>query len=270
MPRCSLRSSAAVHALVFLRAARAVTAVIAGACAHFASAPGPVVTDRPGYSDAPTVLPVGALQLETGYTYDHVGDATYQTLGEALLRWGVQKRVELRGSPNSYVLRSDRGQMVRGVEDARLGAKVRLLRPDTARPFAPEVAVVIATTLPTGSARLSAGHVVPEAKFIGNWNVPHGASVLLNAGLLDIGQSSVSMRFAGSGALWYAAARRVATFVELFSATNLRGQRNVVRNADAGATYLIGDRTQFDVRVGRSIGDERLERFVGIGFARRW
>ena len=82
----------------------AMTAAL-GACAHL-GAPGPVVADRPGYTDTPVALPAGAMQLEAGVTDDRVGPSDsrteYVSAGETLLRLGLGARTELRLFGNSY------------------------------------------------------------------------------------------------------------------------------------------------------------------------
>lgn len=267
---CSSAPACTWLRIIIRNVACAMAAGMAASCAHFVSAPGPVVTDRPGYSDAPTVLPRGALQLESGYTYDRTASETYQSLGEVLVRVGALRGVELRGFVNSYAFRHNPDQTTQGVEDAKVGAKLTLLDADTAHAAVPALAALVATTLPTGDARFSAGKAIPEAKVAASWNAPHGVSMLVNAGLIDIGQTVGPVRFAGSTAVWYSVVPQISTFIELLDATNLHGDRNAIRNADAGATYVIGDRIQLDVRAGRSVGTERVETFVGVGFSRRW
>ena len=75
-----------------------------GACAHL-GAPGPVVADRPGYTDTPVALPTGAVQLEAGATDDRVGPSDsrteYVAAGETLLRLGLGARTEARIFGNS-------------------------------------------------------------------------------------------------------------------------------------------------------------------------
>src|SRR5437763_17198544 len=65
-------------------------------------APGAAAPDRPGHTDTPVVMPLRAVQLEAGVTDDRVGAAgsaplvEYRALGEALLRFGLGGRTELR------------------------------------------------------------------------------------------------------------------------------------------------------------------------------
>src|SRR5205085_11261890 len=96
-----------------------------GACASW-GAPGPVVADRPGYTDAPTALPARALQREAGVTDDRVAASIarprseYRSLGETLLRIGVGARTELRLFGNSYATRVTEGAPnVSGLEDIK-------------------------------------------------------------------------------------------------------------------------------------------------------
>ncbi|MGH7524115.1 MAG: hypothetical protein ACREK8_07410, partial [Gemmatimonadales bacterium] len=69
---------------------------------------GPVVADRPGYTDTPTSLPARGYQLESGITDDHANDVLYRSVGEVLFRAGVGHSVELRFFGNSYWVRSSR------------------------------------------------------------------------------------------------------------------------------------------------------------------
>src|SRR3954468_8687751 len=86
------------------------TATLGGvACAGYHTPPGPVIADRPGYTDAPNVLPAGAPQIELGYTNDKVESVRYQTFGEMLFRIGVGGRTEVRVFANSFAKRSVTG-----------------------------------------------------------------------------------------------------------------------------------------------------------------
>ena len=66
---------------------------------------GPVVADRPGYTDTPTALPARGYQVEAGITDDHVDSVTYRSAGEVLVRAGVGSHIELRFFGNSYGIR---------------------------------------------------------------------------------------------------------------------------------------------------------------------
>ena len=257
----------------------AIGAVSLGACAHL-GAPGPVVADRPGYTDTPTALPARAIQLEAGVTDDQTGDAflrtTTVTTGEVLARVGVGAQTELRFFGNSYDLRSGGGSpTVRGLEDFKLGAKVNLrAKPDSVHSWAPNVAVLAATTSPTGSNAFSAGVAQAEVKLAANWTTASPFSLYANVAYSGT-YSDFTRQGKGwtSAAGWWALNPRVSLFGEAYVFT-LAGDQNGSfggGDVDAGVTYLVNDRLQLDARVGHGvIGLASDERFIGVGFARRW
>jgi hypothetical protein len=181
-----------------------------GACAHL-GAPGPVVADRPGYTDTPVALPAGAVQLEAGATDDRVGPSgsrtEYVSAGETLLRLGFGGRTEARLFGNSYGRRTASGAgTTGGLEDFKLGAKLNLRSaPDSVHSWAPNVALLAATTLPTGASGFGATSSQPEAKVAMNWTTASPFSLYTNVGYGDIVNETGR---AGKG--WVSAASRVS------------------------------------------------------------
>lgn len=251
------------------------------ACATL-GAPGPVVADRPGYTDTPTALPAHAVQLEAGVTDDRVRAAfgapatEYWTLGETLLRLGVGARTELRLFGNSYATRlTDGSPSVRGIEDAKIGAKVNLRAvPDSVHAWLPSAALLAATTVATGAKGISAGAAQPETKLAVNWTTPSPFSLYadLGYGALETGTGRATRAWT-SVAGWWAVNPRVSLFAEGLAIGRVSGSGPGTsgNDVDAGFTVLISDRFQLDVRAGHGLGSETSrEQFIGVGFARRW
>ena len=243
------------------------------ACAHLPVS-GPVIPDRPGYTDTPTALPAGAAQLEVGYTSDRAGATTYQSAGELLLRVGVAGPLELRLFGNSYGIRTvDGAATVDGMEDFKLGAKIRLIeKPDSVHGLTPNLALLAATTLPTGARGIGAGSAQPEAKIAASWTTGSPLSFFTNAG---IGAIRAGTQWGdhgwGSLATWYAATPRLSLFVEAMHLYDISGPLAPASYVDGGATLLFGDRFQVDARIGRGAGSVVSgERFFGFGIARRF
>jgi Putative MetA-pathway of phenol degradation len=275
-----VRCAAGVRWAVGVRCAAGIaTACVLGACAHF-GAPGPVAADRPGYTDTPVALPPRAVQLETGVTDDQSGQpgarTEYVSAGETLLRVGVGANAELRLFGNSYAIRAvDNTPRVRGMEDAKVGAKVNLRAiPDSVHSWAPNVALLAATTLPTGASGLSAGSAQPEAKIAMNWTTPTPFSLYSNVAYGTIyNEIGRAQRAWTSVASWWSVNPRVALFVEGLAIGRISGSGSETagRDVDGGITWLVTDRFQLDVRAGRGFGTETSsERFIGAGLARRW
>jgi hypothetical protein len=257
----------------------AIGAVSLGACAHL-GAPGPVVADRPGYTDTPTALPARAIQLEAGVTDDQTGDDRFRTTtvtaGEVLARVGVGARTEIRLFGNSYDLRSGGGSpAVQGMEDFKFGAKVSLrAKADSVHSWVPNVALLAANTSPTGARPFSAGVAQAEVKVAANWTTASPFSLYTN-----VGYSSTYVDFTRQGkgwasaAGWWALNPRISLFGEGYFFELLGDQNGSFGGGDidAGVTYLVNDRLQLDARVGHGVtGLASNERFVGVGIARRW
>jgi hypothetical protein len=250
-----------------------------GACAHL-GAPGPVVADRPGYTDTPVALPAGAVQLEAGATDDRVGPSDarteYVSAGETLLRLGLGGRTEARLFGNSYGRRTVSGAgTTGGVEDFKLGAKLNLRSaPDSVHSWAPNIALLAATTLPTGASGFGASSSQPEVKVAMNWTTASPFSLYTNVGYGDIvNETGRAGKGWVSAASWWAINPRVSLFAEGLAIGRVRGSGSGTagNNVDGGLTFLINDRFQLDVRVGRGLGRETgSERFVGAGLAKRW
>ena len=256
----------------------AMTGVL-GACAHL-GVPGPVVADRPGYTDTPVALAGGAVQLEAGATDDRVGPSgsrtEYFSAGETLLRLGLGARTEARLFGNSYGFRSASGApRTGGVEDFKLGAKLNLRSaPDSVHSWAPNVALLAATTLPTGASGFGAGSSQPEVKVAMNWTTASPFSLYTNVGYSDIvNETGRAGKGWVSAASWWAINPRLSVFAEGLAIGRVHGSGSGTagNDVDGGLTFLINDRLQLDVRVGRGLGSETgSERFVGAGLAKRW
>ena len=253
------------------------TAMLLGvvSCSSLGRAAGPVISDRPGFTDTPSVLPAGGVQLEAGLTADDTPGVRYTSIGETLVRVGVGAALEARLFGNSFARRQeDGGQSVGDLEDPKLGIKLRVRElPDTVHSFAPRVALLIAAALPIRGSAVSTGRALPEGKFALSWNLPHGASFFSNLGYAAVVADDGSRRARPfmTGAAWYAASPTLSLFLEAYDARgDIRHLVTPARLGDAGVTRLLSDRFQVDVRIGRSLRRDRPERFAGVGLSRRW
>lgn len=275
---CSMRVARSARAV---RRAWLAVVVPVGACASM-GAPGPVIADRPGYTDAPTALPARAIELEVGATEDRVDGAGdqpstgYRTVGEGLLRVGVGARSELRIFSNSYATRITAGAPnVSGIEDLKLGAKVQVhAAADGAHTLVPSAALLVATTLATGASGFGVSAAQPEVKLAVDWTTPSPFSLYANVGFGAI-ETDVerSTRAWTSIAAWYAVNHRTSVFVEGLGIARVHGSGTGTSGnyVDGGVTFLVNDRFQLDVRAGHGVGSVTShERFVGAGVSRRW
>ncbi len=244
------------------------------ACAS-ASGAGPralIVTDRPDFTESAATVPAGMMQAEGGYTYARAGSVRDQSVGEVLARNATGARTELRLGLNSYSITSAPGARAAGLEDASVGGKVRLL--DGAEGFAPtrpDVSLIVATSVPTGSHAYGENAWQPEAKLVVGYQLTERLAWTSN---FNYAAASEGGRRFGQGAastsLGFGATDRVGSYLEYFViAPETRGG-DASHVLNGGLTLLLTDDFQLDARLGRAIGAPDAGHFVGVGISRRW
>jgi hypothetical protein len=250
-----------------------------GACvpaARSAAALPPIETDRPDLTESAATVPARTIQLEGGYTLTRTPDATGliardQSIGEGLLRIALSSKVEGRVGFNSYVVHRDGAETLRGLEDASLGTKIRIIETGDAPSLLPTTSVIVATSLPTGNRAMSAKVWLPEAKLATAWTFSE--RVGLGTNLIASAQRDATQRYTQLGAsasLGVDVTDRVGTYFEWFGFRDqLRGA--VARNSlNGGLTFAINDALQLDARYGGAINGAGRDHFFGVGIARRW
>lgn len=235
---------------------------------------GPVVADRPGYTDTPTALPSRGYQVEAGVTDDHVDSVTYRSAGEVLLRAGVGSHIELRFFGNSYGIRWAPGvETTHGLEDAKLGGKLALhTAADSVHGLTPRLAFLAATTVATGAANRTAHKAQPEAKLAAAWTTSGPLSLYTNFGYGGVYDgTSWGTHVWVSAALWFAASPKVSLFGEGLVVGRASGSAVPANYIDGGVTYLLGSHVQADLRAGHGVGvNASHDYYFGAGLAWRW
>lgn len=230
----------------------------------------PLVTDRPDFTESAAAVEPGRLQLEAGYTLSETGGERTHAVGEVLLRWGVLEAVELRIGINSFLHVEGPISDESGWEDLSLGGKVELKGPDRRRPVVPALALLIGTTLPTGSNGMGASALQPGAILAAAWELPERLGLGANVGwsLLD-GEGGTAGEWSGSVAVGGALGERLGMFAEYFALLPDDDFGDRAHYGDAGLTWLLNADTQLDARAGLNLGDAG-DFFFGVGVARRW
>ena len=248
--------------------------LIIGGCGVLRPVTGPVVADRPGYTDTPTALPARGYQVEAGITDDHVDSVTYRSAGEVLVRAGVGNRIELRFFGNSYGIRWAPGvETTHGLEDAKLGAKLALhTAPDSVHGLMPRLAFLAATTLASGAENRTAHKAQPEAKIAAAWTTSGPFSLYTNFGYGGVYDGAAWGTHAWmSAALWFAASPKVSVFAEGLAVGRASGSAVSANYVDGGVTYLFGSHLQADIRAGHGVGaNASHDHYFGAGMTWRW
>ena len=240
----------------------AATVLILGAASATVSGQG-IVTDRPDFTESAVTVPAGYLQFEGGATYSSLGsDLSEIVVGEALLRWGVLDRVEVRIGGPSYVSVSNGGTHS-GFGDASLGAKVQL------GPLGSgwDLATIATASMPIGDDEFSSGEVDP--------------SLILTAGrglteTLSLGGQLVAswptqgddreFEWGGTLVVGSGLSPKMGAFLEVAVTVPESGTAPIVGHT--GLVYGISDSFQLDLHAGIGLSDTAPDFFIGAGLAR--
>ena len=128
--------------------------------------------DRPHFPEATTTVGLDRAVFESGYTFTRKDAAFSHSLPEALLRVGVLADwFELRVGQNFLVERRTVGGTTTdasGAQDLYLGAKLAVT---AQHGLLPAIALIPQTTVPIGSADVTAGRVLPGLNADFSWEV---------------------------------------------------------------------------------------------------
>lgn len=251
----------------------ALTAPALTLAQDFSGLPDPLNTDRPDFTEGTSTLPQGHYQLEGGYTFTRLGEEDSSSLGELLLRIGTGERVEARLGFGSYS-RVDTGfSTLSGYEDPAIGVKIRLTPedPNLLPPGRPQLALLLATSIPVGSDDLTADEWQPEGKLALAWDLNDWLS--LSSNLIYGYPSDGDERFHQLGATLstaFSLTGRLGAYVEAFgfNKESLNGSSTTYLNG--GLTFGISNDVQLDIRVGAGLDDPSPNWFAGAGGAVRF
>ncbi len=246
---------------------------------------GPLVTDRPDFTECAVTVPRGHLQLEAGYTYSydrehHVTNRTH-TAPELLLRVGLIDDVELRIGWAGYSWVNQRtpgetqaGRPVmledwsQGGADQYIGVKWKLFDEEGLRP---DFAIIPGMFVPTGGNGFSSGDVDPEIKLAWGYTLTDRLGL---AGNLNFATPTEDgHRFFQTGAsvsLAYALTDTVGAFAEYFGIYPNASGTDCAHTMNGGLTWQLTPNFQLDWRAGVGLNEEADDFFTGDGFSIRY
>jgi len=227
----------------------------------------PLITDRPDFTESPQTVPKGMVQIEAGVTFERAGSARQTTVGETLVRVAAGNRAEVRIGIPSYLHVRDGGR-ASGLDDAFLGAKFVLSSPRK-RPLA----LLIGSTLPTGSRRVAPRKFSPEAVLATEFDLSKKVGLAVNAGVArpNEGDGSFGQIF-GSASLGFDLSERVGAYLEAYAFNRTERDGNAQKFVNGGFTYSVNPNLQLDARLGFGLGNDTGGRdyFYGIGVSQRF
>ena len=239
--------------------------------------PSPISSDRPSFSTGPQLVSTAfKAQIESGYTFTRSGGGKNHALGELLVRVPVAESVELRfGVPSYQFQRGD--SHASGLGDSSIGAKIKLTDAGekTGIFSKPATAIVVSTTLPTGSNFFGSGDLQPQASFATSTSVTGKVGLATNFGYVraDDGGGNNYNQFFGALVLSRSLTKRVGGYFEVYGQSRLSAaSSDGAKYADTGLTYLIGNNSQLDARFGIGLGNRAAgpDYFFGFGYSQRF
>ncbi len=235
--------------------------------------PGPLVTDRPDFTESAFTVDPGRFQVELGYTYLDQGEVTTHAFGELLARVGILRRLEARVGLNSFAVSNSPDRSVQGLEDVSIGVKAGLYEPPAGESgLLPVTALIIGVTVPTGSDAIDAADgVQPGAILALAWTLTSRLSL---GGNLGWRYGSVPgdryHELRSSASLGLGIADRLGGFVEWYGIYPESPGGPVRHVIDSGLAYLISSDVQIDARIGVDLASSSdTDWFTGIGLAFR-
>lgn len=242
---------------------RATLMAILLVTAAMAHATEPLVGDRPDFTESARTVAPGSVQLEAGATLDTSEDADRWTVGEVLVRYGLEAGTELRLIAPSYLtLEAGDADKLDGVGNAGIGIKQQLTD------AGPRVAAITTVTLPTGSDDVIDSATAVDLALAIEWDLTDHLGLGMNAGAELVFDDDNSTQQWLSAALGLAASGRLGLFVESFVFTEELDR--FASYLSFGATYLLTDDLAVDARVGLGLGDHEDEHFYGAGLVTRF
>ena len=236
---------------------------------------GPLVADRPDFTEAAATVGRGVLQIEFGYTLERrSGDEVWtHSLGESLFRAGVLVDwLELRLGMSPVLQRASVGGRSvdeTGMEDPYLGMKFALARQHGVRP---NVAVITQMTLPAGSEAFSSDRHLPGVNLIYAWDLTEEVSLAgstqVNRALSESGAGYAE--WAQSLVTGLAVGPRAGFYAEWFAFLPASSDETRAEHyGNGGFAWSVTDDAQWDIRLGAGLNDAAADFFVGTGLALR-
>jgi len=212
------------------------------------------------------------LQLESGFTYTTSGNERSFAIGELNFRWPLTRWFEVTAQAVSNVHSSVAGETAFGFTDSAVGCKIRLLEGSpTQAGTSPRIALLLLTSLPTGSRVFRSTMMQPQATLAVDLDITPSVSLSTNIGVINAADNEkrfdqtyggLSFGF-GLGGAWTA-------FLEGFAWQPGSASGTSQRVVDAGVQFLLSNDIMLDGRIGRSAGDGPPSTVTGFGLSLRW
>ncbi|MCU0291012.1 MAG: transporter [Thermoanaerobaculaceae bacterium] len=232
----------------------------------------PISPDRPDFCNGADIVPPGMLQVESGVSYTAGSGDHGVGVGELNLRVPLSRNVEVAVQLGTYMWDVADSKAESGFSDGALGCKIRLFDGfPSASGRSPRLALVMLTSLPTGSHAFRSPRMQPQVTLAADMDLSPDASLSANVGVMKASEAGERYLAAYGGAsLGVALGGAWSGFFELFAWQPGSAGGTTRSVVDAGLQLLLGNDISLDARVGRTTGDGATSTSGGLGISFRW
>lgn len=240
----------------------------------------PLVTDRPDFTEASSVVPRGRVQLESGYTFvrDRAGgiETTAHAVPQFVWRIGMTDRVEMRivwDAGYLFEREVDRGAGTvtkrSGGTDMDLGIKTALREQDR---WLPEMALISTLSVPSGVAEFRSRKTQPKFNLLYSWDITEDVSLAASTGLWFLFEDDDNFTYMHqSFSVGKQLTEQWGTYLEWYAHWFDGGAAQATQYyADGGITYKFTPNFQVDWRIGFGLNEHADDLFTGVGYSVRW
>ena len=232
--------------------------------------------DRPHFPEAITTVGNGRAILESGYTFTKKSDSFFShTVPEALLRVGIfADWLELRIGQDTLHQRQTVDEVTttaNGAKDLYLGVKLALTEQ---KGWLPATVVIPQMTVPTGSAELTAGRILPGVNVDFGWEVikdVFNIELLIANNFVEDELNNSRHELATGLTGVFQLTKKLEVFAEWDAFYPTAGASPASRQyAVGGAVYFVTPNLQLDMRAGVGLNHHSNDFLAGVGFAARY
>lgn len=231
-----------------------------------------LVTDRPDETEAPSVVPKGSFQIESGIAYEEWDDDVVTekewTWNTTLLRYGLLENLELRLGTDVVQLREELdGTTIQrwetGFKPLLVGAKVAISEENG---ILPETGLLVHALLPfAASEQYRAEETGFDFRFAFSHTLSENSEIAYNLGA-EWHNDASRPTYIYTLAYDYELSDKWGLFAEVYG--DLESRESPEHFWDGGLTFLIAHNFQLDAFVGTGINNEQRLR-AGAGFSYR-
>jgi len=233
----------------------------------------PLSTDRPDQTEAPTLLPEGYFQLETGILLESDTPGMSEndsyvdsySLGTSLFRYGFSDNIEFRLGAGFTIQRIKEGKTITeksGLANVLISSKIFLADEDG---FIPETALLLNLFLPIGNKSFISDNLVPGLVVASRYTFTSWLGFSSNLGFRLFENDDHIFRYSFS--LGSDIMPKIGIFVESFG--RISGNSKPAHLVDLGMTYRIIANLQLDTSYGFALSDLAVDQFINFGASLR-